>query len=988
MHPTQQSGHSATRELQDLNPWETETRSLRSAGRARLLFLFFCIASSLPSVAGGLLACRRQPGSLLSASAHAATPPTERRWKSQQRRVASASDSFFPFVFAPRRRRRTAGSASSNSSPWISSVCTLRAGRSVQRRSPAAKTRYPLHFTSLFFLPKTQRGRLHSTGSSSVSSQRINRVGCRRWYPSQGLPYPRASSRSRKPELAFGRVYREDPPGFSVLFAFPLSPASSSLLRRESDMASPHRERQEDAVRQQAKETDQRSALQSRPDFAAELSEIRRLRAAKYRKHKQSDSSVSSVPSSRSLPPASSSSSFASLASLSSLSRSGASASSGGNEGTRDRDAAAASLGSSGPTTSPEGPESFRLGRKLDDAVYLQGGRGREERSLRAVEREEEEQKRFSALACRLARAAREGETREETERRFQGPGRRLGEERREQRPQQGRDRGRGGGVPLGSLLRKRGREEMETRDVIVVEEETKAETGVRSSERGFAGGMETERMQKNAKMETEDRTGNAAEAVEPQESQEGNCLPIWSSQFDVLTWNLDGLDEGALRVRTAAVASTVRTLRPAVVMFQEVVAVSLQLLASHLSPLYHIYAPSSSLGDAAASLLRETDSFSPAAGPPPPLGCPYFCVLMLCREQMLPLDVDQGALTEWFPHSQMGRHLLGIVAAPMSWPDDRLLFLTSHLESIKEYREERVRQFRRCMQVVTRSFAHVSEGEADQSASEAGQERNGETGERVVETGETRETEEREGGGEREGSARKSGETAEWKPAFAAVFGGDTNLRDSELVQDGASGRGGKAEKLSGRPQKTPNEEKRRPRSAKESGGGENEAVSIVPPSVRDVWEVLGRPDECRYTWDMLRNDNKQMKWRPRLRFDRLYWWSPRAPSSSPSSRRAPGTIAEADKTGRAGETEMPALTKDSESRSSSASLRCEREKRDESLLSAGAPGTQTPMTWIPQSLRLVGVNRLPTCGRFPSDHFGLLARFKRGPIAEHSEH
>ncbi|KFH11229.1 endonuclease/exonuclease/phosphatase family protein [Toxoplasma gondii VAND] len=978
MHPMQQSGASVNRDLQDLNHWENEARSLRSAGPARLLVLFFCISSSsLHCAAGGLVACRRQPGSLLSTSAHAASP-TGRRWTSQQRLVASASDSFFPFVFSPRPRRRTVGNPSSSSSLWVSSVSTLRVRRLVQRRSPAANTGCPLHFTSLFFSPKTQADRVHSTGKSSVSSQRINRLGCRRWCPSQGLPYPGASSRSRKRKLAFGSLYRGDRPGFSVLCAFAFSPASSSLLRRESDMASPHRERREDAVRQQAQETDPRSALPSRPDFAGELSEIRRLRAAKYREHKQSDS-VSSAPSSRSLPPASSSSSFASLASLSSPSGSGASAFSAGYEGTRDRSAtAAASLGSSEPATFPQGrrAESFRLERKLDDAVHLQGGRGREERSLRAVEREEEEQKRFSALACRLARAAREGETREETERRFQGPGRRLGEERREQRPQKGRDRG--DGVPLGSLLRKRGREQTESRDVIVVEEETKAETGVRSSERGFAEGMETESKQKDAMMETEDRKGKAAEAVEPQESQEGNCLPIWSSQFDVLTWNLDGLDEGALRVRTAAVASTVRTLRPAVVMFQEVVAVSLQLLASHLSPLYHIYTPSSSLGDAAASLLRETDSFSPVSGPPPPLGCPYFCVLMLCREQMLPLDVDQGALTEWFPHSQMGRHLLGIVAAPMSWPDDRLLFLTSHLESIKEYREERVRQFRRCMQVVTRSFAHVSEEETNQSASEAGQQRNGETGERV-ETRETRETEEREG----------VGEMAEWKPAFAAVFGGDTNLRDSELVQDGASGCGGKAEKFSGRPQKTPNEEKRRPRSANESGGGETESVSIIPRSVRDVWEVLGRPDECRYTWDMLRNDNKQMKWRPRLRFDRLYWWSPRASSSSsPSSGPAPGTIAKADKTGRAGETEMPALTKDSESRSSSASLQRGREKKDESLLSTGAPGTQTPMTWIPQSLRLVGVNRLPTCGRFPSDHFGLLARFKRGPIAEHSEH
>ncbi|KAL0984864.1 hypothetical protein UPYG_G00149680 [Umbra pygmaea] len=63
-------------------------------------------------------------------------------------------------------------------------------------------------------------------------------------------------------------------------------------------------------------------------------------------------------------------------------------------------------------------------------------------------------------------------------------------------------------------------------------------------------------------------------------------------------------------------------------------------------------------------------------------------------------------------------------------------------------------------------------------------------------------------------------------------IFGGDTNLRDWEV---------------------------------KNLGG--------LPEGICDVWEYLGQPEDCRYTWDCVTNDNKEIAFPARLRFDRLFF-------------------------------------------------------------------------------------------------------------------
>lgn len=98
-------------------------------------------------------------------------------------------------------------------------------------------------------------------------------------------------------------------------------------------------------------------------------------------------------------------------------------------------------------------------------------------------------------------------------------------------------------------------------------------------------------------------------------------------------------------------------------------------------------------------------------------------------------------------------------------------------------------------------------------------------------------------------------------------IFAGDTNLRDYEVTKCGG-----------------------------------------LPGNISDVWELLGKPKHCQYTWDTQMNSNLGIRATCKLRFDRIFF-------------------------------------------------------------RAAAGGGHI----IPQSLDLLGLEKLE-CGRFPSDHWGLL--------------
>jgi len=130
----------------------------------------------------------------------------------------------------------------------------------------------------------------------------------------------------------------------------------------------------------------------------------------------------------------------------------------------------------------------------------------------------------------------------------------------------------------------------------------------------------------------------------------------------------------------------------------------------------------------------------------------------------------DNSSVTN-YPGTRMGRHLLHVQAHCGQAKFD---LLNTHLESTKEHAEERKVQLKHCLDHTARA-----------------------PGDRTV------------------------------------VFGGDLNLRDSELVEVGG-----------------------------------------LPPGTGDCWQTCGSRKEVQFTWDMNRNTNIDFpgKWKPRCRFDRVY--------------------------------------------------------------------------------------------------------------------
>lgn len=47
---------------------------------------------------------------------------------------------------------------------------------------------------------------------------------------------------------------------------------------------------------------------------------------------------------------------------------------------------------------------------------------------------------------------------------------------------------------------------------------------------------------------------------------------------------------------------------------------------------------------------------------------------------------------------------------------------------------------------------------------------------------------------------------------------------------------------------------------------------IGGLPDGITDVWEMLGEPADCKYTWDTVTNNNKEIPFAARLRFDRIY--------------------------------------------------------------------------------------------------------------------
>nr|XP_013998722.1 unnamed protein product [Salmo salar] len=139
------------------------------------------------------------------------------------------------------------------------------------------------------------------------------------------------------------------------------------------------------------------------------------------------------------------------------------------------------------------------------------------------------------------------------------------------------------------------------------------------------------------------------------------------------------------------------------------------------------------------------------------------------------------------YPTTQMMRNLL---VAQVKFRDQAMCLMTSHFESCKGQAEERMKQLREMLKRMREAPSNVT-----------------------------------------------------------VLFGGDTNLRDTEVTKVGG-----------------------------------------LPSGVCDVWEQLGKQEHCRYTWDTKANSNKSVPYVSRCRFDRVYL---RPAKEGPGSRMTPDHMA-----------------------------------------------------------------------------------------------
>lgn len=246
--------------------------------------------------------------------------------------------------------------------------------------------------------------------------------------------------------------------------------------------------------------------------------------------------------------------------------------------------------------------------------------------------------------------------------------------------------------------------------------------------------------------------------------------------KLTMLSWNIDATNAENLTVRLLSVVDTIVRLKPVLILLQECTDASVRLFRRFLEKPYFIIEP------------NEATDWNPyeGAGRSTATKMPYFPLILASRFHLDPIGLGK---TFYFPNTVMGRQLLcatfrwrgadGEVESAPSRGPVTLVASTAHLESMKDFGDTRKEQLRIALQWMAEEFL-------------AGQERGGRQ---------------------------------------AIFFGGDLNLRDSEVepVREWMAGVG-----------------------------------------IRDCWEEAGSDFDTWGTWDMVKNRNLYGK--AKLRFDRVY--------------------------------------------------------------------------------------------------------------------
>lgn len=179
---------------------------------------------------------------------------------------------------------------------------------------------------------------------------------------------------------------------------------------------------------------------------------------------------------------------------------------------------------------------------------------------------------------------------------------------------------------------------------------------------------------------------------------------------------------------------------------------------------------------------------------------CPYFTALYVRRN--LFADGTVRSSSRIFPWTNMHRGIV-CVEGVLSVNGAAIALVTSHLESLGESAELRQKQFQTIIDM-QREFA---------------------------------------------------------KRNVTSIFGGDTNLRESEISRRDVS--------------KTREDEEKRANSATATAAQRRK----IETKLGDAWVMAGCDDDEKFTWDTMKNDNLQMdtaRFKPRSRYDRVFLFGP----------------------------------------------------------------------------------------------------------------
>ena len=145
-------------------------------------------------------------------------------------------------------------------------------------------------------------------------------------------------------------------------------------------------------------------------------------------------------------------------------------------------------------------------------------------------------------------------------------------------------------------------------------------------------------------------------------------------SNLKLLSWNIDGLDDRDLRERTVYVCDFILARKPHVVFLQEVVNLSWgPLIVARLGHIYNCHC-----------------SLNPPAD--------YYNAILIMKEGV---SVKDDLKVYPFPGNHMGRHLLQM---SVKYSGVDIDVMTSHLESMKQCRDERIRQLNEVFGMMERS--------------------------------------------------------------------------------------------------------------------------------------------------------------------------------------------------------------------------------------------------------------------------------------------